>query len=165
MKPARVDTSEMDNLTISSPRCQDGTCTRSCSSSHCHSYKASPFALLMSASFWFFRILEATISSPRPISHQHFRGGPLFPLYCIIRTLLDHKTNIVASPATRDSQVKGHSKQAQIFHDLACDYTMCFIRVSPKHAPIKPPGAAPTLTSIYDRPVLDTTVDMENPTS
>ena len=42
---------------------------------------------------------------------------------------------------------------------------MCFIRVSPKHAPIKPPGAAPTLTSVYDRPFLDTSVDMENPTS
>ena len=42
---------------------------------------------------------------------------------------------------------------------------MCFIRVSPKHAPIKPPGAAPTLTSVYDRPFLDTSVDIENPTS
>ena len=42
---------------------------------------------------------------------------------------------------------------------------MCFIRVSPKHAPIKPPGAAPTLTSIYDRPFLETSVDLENPTS
>ena len=42
---------------------------------------------------------------------------------------------------------------------------MCFIRVSPKYAPIKPPGAAPTLTSVYDRPFLDTSVDMENPTS
>ena len=37
--------------------------------------------------------------------------------------------------------------------------------MSPKHAPLKPPGAAPTLTSIYDRPFLDTSVDMENPTS
>ena len=42
---------------------------------------------------------------------------------------------------------------------------MCFIRVSPKHAPINPPGAAPTLTSIYDRPFLDTSIDMENPTA
>lgn len=42
---------------------------------------------------------------------------------------------------------------------------MCFIRVSPKHAPLKPPGAAPTLTSIYDRPFLDTSIDMENPTA
>ena len=42
---------------------------------------------------------------------------------------------------------------------------MCFIRVSPKHAPLKPPGAAPTLTSIYDRPILDTSIDMDNPTA
>ena len=42
---------------------------------------------------------------------------------------------------------------------------MCFIRVSPKHAPLTPPGAAPTLTSIYDKSFLDTTVDVENPTS
>ena len=42
---------------------------------------------------------------------------------------------------------------------------MCFIRVSPKHAPLNPPGAAPTLTSIYDKSFLDTTVDTENPTS
>ena len=44
---------------------------------------------------------------------------------------------------------------------------MCltFLRISPKHAPLTPPGAAPTLTTIYDRPFLDTTVDMENPTS
>ena len=42
---------------------------------------------------------------------------------------------------------------------------MCFIRVSPQHAPLDPPGAAPTLTSIYDKSFLDTTVDIENPTS
>lgn len=42
---------------------------------------------------------------------------------------------------------------------------MCFIRVSPRHAPLNPPGAAPTLTSVYDRPFLDTTVDMGNPIS
>lgn len=39
---------------------------------------------------------------------------------------------------------------------------MCFIRINTKYKPIKPPGAAPTLTSVYDRPILDTSHDIAN---
>ena len=42
---------------------------------------------------------------------------------------------------------------------------MCFIRVNTKHQPLKPPGAAPTLTNVYDRSILDTSVDIANPTT
>ena len=42
---------------------------------------------------------------------------------------------------------------------------MCFIRVNTKHQPIKPPGAAPTLTNVYDRTILETSVDIANPTT
>ena len=42
---------------------------------------------------------------------------------------------------------------------------MCFIRVNTKHQPINPPGAAPVLTNVYDRTILDTTVDITNPTA
>ena len=42
---------------------------------------------------------------------------------------------------------------------------MCFLRVNTKHQPIKPPGAAPTLTNVYDRTILETSVDIANPTS
>lgn len=42
---------------------------------------------------------------------------------------------------------------------------MCFVRVNTKHQPIKPPGAAPVLTNVYDRAILDTTVDITNPTA
>lgn len=42
---------------------------------------------------------------------------------------------------------------------------MCFVRVNTKHQPIKPPGAAPVLTNVYDRTILDTTVDITNPTA
>ena len=33
---------------------------------------------------------------------------------------------------------------------LPADITMCFLRIRPEHAPIEPPGAAPTLTTVYD---------------
>ena len=45
---------------------------------------------------------------------------------------------------------------------------MCFLRIDTKHQPLKPPGAGPTLTTIYDRPFLDTSVDIAdtaNPTT
>ena len=42
---------------------------------------------------------------------------------------------------------------------------MCFIRVNTKHQPIKPPGAAPTLTNVYDKNILETSIDVRNPTS
>lgn len=42
---------------------------------------------------------------------------------------------------------------------------MCFIRVNTTHQPIKPPGAAPTLTNVYDKNILETSIDIANPTS
>ncbi|KAL8817570.1 MAG: hypothetical protein Q9191_008122, partial [Dirinaria sp. TL-2023a] len=45
---------------------------------------------------------------------------------------------------------------------------MCFLRIDTKHQPLKPPGAGPTLTTIYDRPFLETSVDIAdtaNPTT
>lgn len=42
---------------------------------------------------------------------------------------------------------------------------MCFIRVNTKHQPIELPGAAPVLTNVYDRSILDTTIDITNPTA
>lgn len=42
---------------------------------------------------------------------------------------------------------------------------MCFVRVNTKHQPIKPPGAAPTLTHVYDTNILETSIDIGNPTS
>jgi len=42
---------------------------------------------------------------------------------------------------------------------------MCFIRINTKHQPIKPPGAAPVLTNVYDRTILDSTIDVTNPTT
>ena len=42
---------------------------------------------------------------------------------------------------------------------------MCFLRIDTKHQPLKPPGAGPTLTTIYDRPFLETSVDIADTTN